>query len=40
MKKSKILASIPQNLMIYHIKKLSQYIEHIVLYMWLKYGTI
>jgi len=40
MKKFKILTSIPQILMIYHIKKLCHHIEDIVLYMWLKYGTI
>jgi hypothetical protein len=40
MKKSKILASIPQNLMIYHIKNLCHHIEHISFYFWLVYGEI
>jgi hypothetical protein len=40
MKKSKILASTPQKLMIYHTEKLCHDIEHIWFYMWLKYGTI
>jgi hypothetical protein len=40
MKKSKILASIPKNLVIYHTKKLCHHIEHILLYFWLKYGII
>jgi hypothetical protein len=40
MKKSKILASIPQNLVIYHIKMLCHHIKHILFYLWLKYGTI
>jgi len=40
MKKSKIQTSIPQNLMIYHIKKLCHHIEHTLLYMSLKYGAI
>jgi hypothetical protein len=39
MKKSKILQSIPQNLMIYHIKNLCHHIKHILLCLWLKYGT-
>jgi len=40
MKKSKILTSIPQYLMIYHIKKLCHHIKHTLLHMWLKYGAI
>jgi hypothetical protein len=40
MKKSKILASIPQNLAIDHIKKLCHQIEHTLFYLWLKYGEI
>jgi hypothetical protein len=41
MKKSKILALIPQNLMIYHTKILCHHIlEHTLFYLLLKYGTI
>jgi hypothetical protein len=40
MKKSKILALIPQNLVIYHTKNLCHHIKHILFYLWLKYGTI
>jgi hypothetical protein len=40
MKKSKILATIPQNLVIYHIKNLCHHIEHTLFYFLLKYGTI
>jgi hypothetical protein len=40
MKKSKNFASIPQNLVIYHTKKLCHHVEHTLLYLWLKYGAI
>jgi hypothetical protein len=40
MKNSKTLTLIPQNLVIYHTKNLCHHIEHILLYLWLKYGTI
>jgi hypothetical protein len=40
MKKSKILTSIPQNLVIYHTKKLCYHMEHTLLYLWLEYGAI
>ncbi len=40
MKKSKILTSIPQNLVIYHIKILCQRKKHILFYLCLKYGEI
>jgi hypothetical protein len=38
--KSKILTSIPQNLVIYHIKILCQHIKNILFYLCLKYGEI
>jgi hypothetical protein len=40
MKKSKILASISQNLAIDHTKNLCHHIEHTLFYLWLKYGEI
>jgi hypothetical protein len=41
MKKFKILTLIPQNLVIYHTENLCHHIlEHILYYLWLKYGTI
>jgi hypothetical protein len=40
MKKSKILTSIPQNLVIYHTKNLHYHIKHTLLYLWSKYGAI
>jgi hypothetical protein len=40
MKKSQILASIPQNLVIDHSKNLCHHIEHISFYLWLKYEAI
>ncbi len=40
MKKSKILALIPQNLVIYHTKNLCHHIEHNLFSLWLKYGVI
>jgi hypothetical protein len=39
-KKSKILTSIPQTLVIYHTKNLCHHIKHILFYLWLKYGEI
>ncbi len=39
-KKYKILTSIPQNLVIYQIENLCHHIEHVLFYMWLKYGAI
>jgi hypothetical protein len=38
--KSNILTSIPQNLVIYHIKNLCHHIKRILLYLWSKYGAI
>jgi hypothetical protein len=38
--KSKILTSIPQNLVIYHTINLCHHIEYILFYLWFKYGTI
>jgi hypothetical protein len=40
MKKSKILTSIQQNLVIYHTKNLCHHIEHTLFYLWSKYGAI
>jgi hypothetical protein len=40
MKKSKILASISQNLAIDHTKNLCHHIEHTLFYLWLKYEEI
>jgi hypothetical protein len=40
MKKSKILGSIPQNLVIYHTKKLCHHIEHPLFYLWFKFEAI
>jgi hypothetical protein len=40
MKKSKILTSIPQNLVIYHIKNLCYHIDDTLFYLWLRYGAI
>jgi hypothetical protein len=40
MKKKEILTSIPQNLVIYQIEYLCHHIEHVSIYMWLKYGAI
>jgi hypothetical protein len=39
MKKSKILALIPQNLVIYNTKNLCHHIEHTLFYLWFKYGA-
>jgi hypothetical protein len=36
--KSKILTSLPQNLIICHTKNLCHHIEHTLFYLWLKYG--
>jgi hypothetical protein len=36
----KIPASIPQNLVIYHTKKLCHHMEHTLFYLCLNYGTI
>jgi hypothetical protein len=38
MKKSKILAIVPQNLVIDHIKNVGHHIEHILLYLWVNMG--
>jgi hypothetical protein len=38
MKKSKIVTSIPLNLVIYHTKNLCHHIEHILFYLLFKYG--
>jgi hypothetical protein len=40
MKKYKILAPIPQNLVIDHTKNNCHHIEHTLFYLWLKYGAI
>jgi hypothetical protein len=40
MKKSKILTSIPQNLVIYHTKDLCHHIKHALFYLWSNYGAI
>jgi len=40
MKKFKILALIPQNLVIYHIKNLCHHIEYILFYLCFKNGVV
>jgi hypothetical protein len=40
MKKSKILALIPQNLVIYHTRNLCHCIKNTLFYLWLKYEAI
>jgi len=40
MKKSNILTLIPKKMLIYHTKTLCHHVEHILFYLWSKYGVI